>query len=154
MKIEVLRRYKGANCVIGKFKDFDDNSQELLSCFVLEEDKEGLESGKDLRIPEGAYNLKYNHGSRFNATLRSEKMLNDNSACVAVLFNEKVSFDRKITIHWGNTDKDTEGCLLLGMTKSNDNSSIGSSRQACKEFYKLLKEVDISQVKLIVKNEF
>lgn len=154
MKIEVIRRYKGDNCVIGKFKVFDDNSQELLSCFALEEDKEGLESGKDLRVPEGVYNLKYNPNSRFNNTLRSEKMLNDDNACVIVLFNENVSYDRKITIHWGNTDKDTEGCLLLGMTKSNDNNSVGSSRVACKKFYDLMKNVDLSQVKLIIKNEF
>ncbi|WP_257841429.1 DUF5675 family protein, partial [Campylobacter sp. 110] len=55
MKIKIIRRYTGKTCVIGKFKVLDDEEKILFECFALEEDKEGLESGKDLRIPEGNY---------------------------------------------------------------------------------------------------
>lgn len=58
MKVTINRRYTGKTCVIGKFKVLDDEEKILFECFSLEEDKEGLESGKDLRIPEGNYNLK------------------------------------------------------------------------------------------------
>lgn len=157
MKIEVLRRYKGANCVIGKFKVFDDNSQELLSCFVLEGSKEQIDKDKDLRVLEGVYNLKRHTSSSFNAKGRKEvagvKVLSDDDFIIN-LFNDIYPFERHILIHWGNDDDDSEGCLLLGMTKANDNNSIGSSRVACKKFYDLMKNVDLSQVKLIVKNEF
>ena len=43
-----------------------------------------------------------------------------------------------IRIHWGNTDKDTEGCILLGMTKSE--GFIGQSKIAFEKFFPLLEE--------------
>ncbi|EAL7466987.1 hypothetical protein DUY71_09965, partial [Campylobacter coli] len=64
MKIKIIRRYTGKTCVIGKFKVFNDEEKILFECFALEEDKEGLESGKDLRIPEGNYNLRRHTPSR------------------------------------------------------------------------------------------
>lgn len=47
MKITINRRYIGKTCVIGKFKVLSDEEEILFECFSLEEDKEGLESGKD-----------------------------------------------------------------------------------------------------------
>jgi hypothetical protein len=38
-----------------------------------------------------------------------------------------------IMIHWGNTPHDTEGCILVGQTHSQD--SIGSSRAAFEALY-------------------
>ncbi|EJW8945127.1 hypothetical protein PN882_001159 [Campylobacter coli] len=150
MKIKIIRRYTGKTCVIGKFKVFSDDKL-LLECFALEEDKEGLESGKDLRIPEGNYNLRRHTPSRFENTLRSITKKDDDT--MINVFNEKVPFDRHILIHWGNTDKDTQGCILLGLTKDNNNESIGQSRQACKEFYDLMYKQDLSKIKLEIVND-
>ncbi|EJI2276495.1 hypothetical protein NDH82_001971, partial [Campylobacter coli] len=69
------------------------------------------------------------------------------------VFNEKVPFDRHILIHWGNTHKDTQGCILLGLTKDNNNESIGQSRQACKEFYDLMYGKNLEDIKLEITNE-
>lgn len=132
MKVTINRRYTGKTCVIGKFKVLDDEEKILFECFSLEEDKEGLESGKDLRIPEGNYNLKRHSPSRFENTLRSITKKDDTMINV---YNDEVPSSRAILIHWGNTDKDTQGCILLGLTKDNNNESVGQSRQACKEFY-------------------
>ncbi|EIX0186906.1 hypothetical protein MG002_001818, partial [Campylobacter jejuni] len=134
MKVTINRRYTGKTCVIGKFKVLDDEEKILFECFSLEEDKEGLESGKDLRIPEGNYNLKRHSPSRFENTLRSITKKDDTMINV---YNDEVPSSRAILIHWGNTDKDTQGCILLGLTKDNNNESVGQSRQACKEFYDL-----------------
>ncbi|ELZ6290701.1 hypothetical protein UXV76_001707 [Campylobacter jejuni] len=145
------RRYTGKTCVIGKFKVLDDDDKILFECFSLEEDKEGLESGKDLRIPEGNYNLKRHSPSRFENTLRSitkkddDKMIN--------VYNDDVPSSRAILIHWGNTDKDTQGCILLGLTKDNNNESVGQSRQACKEFYDLMHGKNLEDIKLEITNE-
>ncbi|HEG6281688.1 TPA: hypothetical protein SE504_001966, partial [Campylobacter jejuni] len=125
-------RYTGKTCVIGKFKVLDDSDNILLECFSLEEDKEGLESSKDLRIPEGNYNLKRHSPSRFENTLRSITKKEDDT--MINVYNDEVPASRAILIHWGNTDKDTQGCILLGLTKDNNNESVGQSRQACKEF--------------------
>ncbi|EHJ7818976.1 hypothetical protein KB136_000116 [Campylobacter coli] len=151
MKIKIIRRYTGKTCVIGKFKVFNDDDKLLFECFSLEEDKEGLESGKDLRIPEGNYNLKRHSPSRFENTLRSITKKDDDT--MINVFNEKVPFDRHILIHWGNTNKDTQGCILLGHTKDNNNESIGQSRQACKEFYDLMYKQDLSKIKLEIVND-
>ncbi|EGD5906896.1 hypothetical protein IBI24_001938, partial [Campylobacter coli] len=128
MKITINRRYTGKTCVIGKFKVLDDDDKILFECFSLEEDKEGLESGKDLRIPEGNYNLKRHSPSRFENTLRSITKKDDDT--MINVYNDDVPSSRAILIHWGNTDKDTQGCILLGLTKDNNNESVGQSRQA------------------------
>ncbi|EAL8267696.1 hypothetical protein G6U51_000459 [Campylobacter coli] len=151
MKITINRRYTGKTCVIGKFKVLDDDDKILFECFSLEEDKEGLESGKDLRIPEGNYNLKRHSPSRFENTLRSITKKNDDA--MINVYNDDVPSSRAILIHWGNTDKDTQGCILLGLTKDNNNESVGQSRQACKEFYDLMHGKNLEDIKLEITNE-
>lgn len=151
MKLEIIRRYTGKTCVIGKFKVFDDDDKLLLECFSLEEDKEGVERNKDLRIPEGIYDLKRHSPSRFENTLRSITKKDDDT--MINVYNDEVPASRAILIHWGNTDKDTQGCILLGLTKDNNNESIGQSRQACKEFYDLMYNQDLSNIKLNIRNE-
>ncbi|EGC6447465.1 hypothetical protein QRJ98_000664 [Campylobacter jejuni] len=150
MKVTINRRYTGKTCVIGKFKVLDDEEKILFECFSLEEDKEGLESGKDLRIPEGNYNLKRHSPSRFENTLRSITKKDDTMINV---YNDEVPSSRAILIHWGNTDKDTQGCILLGLTKDNNNESVGQSRQACKEFYGLVYGKNLEDIKLEITNE-
>ncbi|WP_395941080.1 DUF5675 family protein [Campylobacter jejuni] len=151
MKVTINRRYTGKTCVIGKFKVLDDDDKILFECFSLEEDKEGLESGKDLRIPEGNYNLRRHTPSRFENTLRSITKKDDDT--MINVYNDEVPASRAILIHWGNTDKDTEGCILLGLTKDNNNESIGQSRQACKEFYDLMHGKNLEDIKLEITNE-
>ncbi|EAL6665772.1 hypothetical protein DSW40_05530 [Campylobacter jejuni] len=151
MKITINRRYTGKTCVIGKFKVLDDKEKILFECFALEEDKEGLESGKDLRIPEGNYNLRRHTPSRFENTLRSITKKDDDT--MINVYNDDVPSSRAILIHWGNTDKDTQGCILLGLTKDNNNESVGQSRQACKEFYDLMHGKNLEDIKLEITNE-
>ncbi|HFW6578289.1 TPA: DUF5675 family protein [Campylobacter jejuni] len=152
MKIAINRRYTGKTCVIGKFKVLNDDDDNILfECFSLEEDKEGLESGKDLRIPEGNYNLKRHSPSRFENTLREITGKNDDE--MINVYNNEVPASRAILIHWGNTDKDTQGCILLGLTKDNNNESVGQSRQACKEFYDLMHGKNLEDIKLEITNE-
>ncbi|EFP2894883.1 hypothetical protein HP685_001448, partial [Campylobacter jejuni] len=109
MKIAINRRYTGKTCVIGKFKVLDDEEKILFECFSLEEDKEGVERNKDLRIPEGIYDLKRHSPSRFENTLRSITKKDDDT--MINVYNDLVPYERHILIHWGNTDKDTEGCI-------------------------------------------
>ncbi|EQA6930631.1 DUF5675 family protein [Campylobacter jejuni] len=151
MKVTINRRYTGKTCVIGKFNVLDDEEKILFECFSLEEDKEGLESGKDLRISDGVYNLKRHSPSRFENTLRSITKKDDD--IMINVYNDEVPASRAILIHWGNTDKDTQGCILLGLTKDNNNESIGQSRQACKEFYDLMHGKNLEDIKLEITNE-
>ncbi|MCV3425629.1 DUF5675 family protein, partial [Campylobacter sp. IFREMER_LSEM_CL1085] len=112
------------------------------------------EREKDLRVPAGVYNLKRHTLSSFNdkgkRIVAGVKVLNDDDSVVNI-YNDDVPFDRHILIHWGNTDKDTKGCILLGLTKSDE--SVGQSRQACKEFYDLMHGKNLEDIKLEITNE-
>ncbi|MBT0824039.1 hypothetical protein KJQ78_02015 [Campylobacter lari] len=155
MKLKLTRKYLRNTCVIGEFKVLDEKENILFECFSLEEDKEGVEREKDLRVPAGVYNLKRHTLSSFNdkgkRVVAGVKVLNDDDSVVNI-YNDDVPFDRHILIHWGNTDKNTEGCILLGLTKSDE--SIGQSRQACKKLYDLLYQQDLSNIKLEITNKF
>ncbi|KAA6224632.1 hypothetical protein FMM54_07930 [Campylobacter sp. LR185c] len=151
MRITLQRRYMGKTCCQGKLKIMDDENNIIFHCLSLEEDEEGLESGKDLRVPPGIYKLKRHEKSKFEAVLRS--ITNNSEDCMINIYNENVSFERHILIHWGNNHKDTLGCILLGFSKI-DNETIGQSRPACKEFYNLLRDKDLEKIEFEIINEF
>lgn len=73
-------------------------------CKTLEDTDRRLESGGEkvyarTAIPRGAYRVVLNHSNRFNKTL-------------PLLVG--VPQFKGIRIHAGNTDEDTEGCILVG----------------------------------------
>lgn len=157
MFIQIKRKDLGKTCVQGTLKVYEDKADCLkgrkcfFECLTLEEDKEGTRPNQDLRIPPGFYKLKRHSPSRFESGLR--KLTEDNEAQMLCVYNEEVKASRCILIHWGNTDRDTEGCILLGFSKLND-ETIGQSKNACKEFYKMMKEVDLRTVRLEIVNAF
>ncbi|ECQ5440598.1 hypothetical protein FZK94_09460, partial [Campylobacter jejuni] len=92
MKVKITRKYLSKTCIVGDFEVLDDEDKVLYKCFSLEEDKEGLESGKDLRIPEGNYNLKRHSPSRFENTLRSITKKDDDT--MINVYNDEVPASR------------------------------------------------------------
>ncbi|EFP3674748.1 hypothetical protein HPX08_001680, partial [Campylobacter jejuni] len=133
-----------------------DDEEILFECFSLERKEEGLESGKNLRVPAGVYDLKRHINSSFNDKGKKEVagviVLKEDDS-VLNIYNNDVDFERHILIHWGNTYKDTKGCILLGLTKDNNNESVGQSRLACKEFYDLMYGKNLEDIKLEITNE-
>lgn len=152
MKIKITRKYQSNTCVIGEFKVLNEKDKPLLELFSLEEDEEGLEANKDLRIPPGIYNLIRHSPSRFEASLR--KLTGKEDDKMVCVYNDKVKKERCILIHAGNTHKDTQGCILLGLNKADNNESIGGSREAIKQLYNLLYKKDLSNIKLEIINSF
>ena len=138
MNIELKRKEFTPNSIIGEV--FIDDE---FFCYSIENPKIGSAAGQDLAIPYGDYRLSYHSPSRFEAGLHS-LMKDDKSYKMLCLSNERVPKSRAILIHWGNTAKDTEGCIILGKTKDKD--FIGNSKVACYDFYKRLKDEDISKI--------
>lgn len=92
-------------------------------CYCLEDmvRETGVKVPGKTAIPEGRYRVIVDKSTRFG---RAMPHILD------------VPGFEGIRIHAGNTDKDTEGCPLLGFTKGED--FVGQSRLAFNKFFDLL----------------
>lgn len=115
-------------------------------CQVLEDADRGLDSSMDLdkimelkkpsitAIPRGTYKVTLDvYSPKFGNRAFYKEVCNGK---VPRLLNVK-GFDG-ILIHAGNTDKDSAGCLLVGVNKVK--GQVINSRETFKELYKLLKD--------------
>lgn len=150
IEIEIKRIKLGKTSCLGEMSIFE-NGTYIMKLLTLEEEIESDERGKDHRIPEGEYRCKWHFGSRFT------KRLSDICGFEAPplhLYNERVPADRYILIHQGNTAKDTEGCILLGLDYGSDGESVVKSREACKIFYQMLNRRNCNDIIVRIKNQF
>ncbi len=120
MELELTRSTKTNKSTIGEL-----TINGAFECFILEDKDRGLRQGmtmselmalkikKQTAIPTGRYEIVVSFSDRF------QKML--------PLLLDVPAYEG-IRIHPGNTDTNTEGCLLPGKTKSPD--MVGSSRVA------------------------
>ena len=115
-----LRRFEfGTTYTIGKL--YVDG---IYHCFTLEDKvREGEKVNGQTAIPYGTYSVIIDHSNRFNRDL--PHVLN-------------VPGFEGIRIHTGNTDADTEGCILLGTTWAGKDF-VGNSKFAFDPFFEKLK---------------
>ena len=122
MKLLLKRIYFGDTYTVGQLYEVTDYGQSPL-CYVLEDKVREVE-GQDVKvwkeqnntaIPKGVYDVQITFSNRFQTKLP----LLDN-----------VPGFTGIRIHSGNSSKDTEGCLLLGMTWDGQSDWVGSSKTA------------------------
>lgn len=78
-------------------------------CYTLE--------NADKAIPEGVYNLENSKSPKFKREL-------------PLIYNKNLKASRGIRIHRGNTAKDSQGCILVGMGRSDEKSSVTESALA------------------------
>ncbi len=98
MKIVVRRFEYGDKFTIGKMYINDSTEFE---CYTLEDKvrPKGVKVQNETAIPSGVYNLVINYSQHFDRIL--PQLLN-------------VPMFEGVRIHSGNTDLDTEGCILVG----------------------------------------
>jgi hypothetical protein len=108
MDLKVLRKELTAKSTIGEL-----HVDGEFACFTLEDAVRPVKIKGVTAIPAGIYEVVVNFSQRFKRPL-------------PLLLNVP-NFDG-VRIHAGNTDADTEGCLLVGKTKGRD--FIGGSRAA------------------------
>ena len=118
--IEMKRQEFGETWTIGSFV-FKDKLYNTLEDVVRPEGAAKVYA--QTAIPYGKYEVTMTMSNRFKK--------------VMPILHAVPGFEG-IRIHSGNTDKDTEGCILLGFTKSP--GFVGKSQLACDAFYKDLKE--------------
>ena len=95
MLIVIKRLYKGEKSIIGEM-----TVDGIFECFTLEDVERPVKIKGETAIPKGTYKVIINESNRFKRQL-------------PLLLN--VPGFEGVRIHAGNTDKDTEGCILVGM---------------------------------------
>ena len=115
MELKIIRKEFTESSTIGDF--IIDNE---FFCYSLEDTvrEEGVKISGLTAIPEGRYRVIVDRSTRFRRAM--PHILN-------------VPNFEGIRIHNGNYPKDTEGCPLLGFTKSKD--FVGDSRNAFNQFF-------------------
>ena len=132
MEIVRVRSYKGPVSTIGSFVvvgsglnilALEDKDRGLLKTMPLDRIA-ALKVQNQTAIPTGRYQVAITFSNRFQRDM-------------PLILN--VPGFAGIRIHSGNTDADTDGCIILGLTQIN-NDFIANSREAFSRFYPLLKQ--------------
>ena len=118
MKLLLKRLHKTENSTIGEL--YVDGKFE---CYTLEDKEREVKIKCETAIPKGEYKVIINLSNRFKILLP--------------LLISVPNFEG-VRIHPGNTNHDTEGCILVGTTRSKD--FIGNSRIAFKKFFEKMKK--------------
>ena len=108
MKIEIKRLHKTEFSTIGEL-----SIDGIWECYTLEDVERDVKIKCETAIPRGTYKVIINQSNRLKRLL-------------PLLLN--VPNFEGVRIHAGNTNHDTEGCILVGRTRSKD--FIGQSRKA------------------------
>tara|TARA_R110000868_G_scaffold3236_1_gene21251 strand:+ start:478 stop:864 length:387 start_codon:yes stop_codon:yes gene_type:complete len=125
MLIIIRRLYKGEKSIIGEM-----TVDGIFECFTLEDIERPIKIKGETAIPKGTYKVIINQSNRFKRQL-------------PLLLN--VPGFEGVRIHSGNTNHDTEGCILVGQTRHKE--FIGKSRKAFDKLFKKMqrtKDITIS----------
>jgi len=139
MKLTVNRFHETKEETIGRL-----SIDGKFECFTLEDQHRDLKVKGDTRIPAGTYEIKLRnmggHHARYAAKFPAFHK--------GMLWLQNVPGFEFILIHIGNTDKDTEGCLLVGKgwTEKQQRASVIASTSAYADMYQKV-------VKAFAKNE-
>jgi len=125
MQITVKRLHKTDTSTIGELL-----IDGIFECYTLEDVERPVKIKAETAIPKGTYKVIINQSNRFKRLM-------------PLLLN--VPNFEGVRIHAGNTNHDTEGCILVGRTRSKD--FIGQSRKAYDKLFKKMqaaKEISLT----------
>lgn len=134
------------NSTLGSITLYSDDKKVLFQGFTCENDGPSTdEPMKDKRIVSGTYTLEWATSSK-NGNKALGKWQNK-----VLWVKRDVAFNKRlIRIHVGNFPTDTEGCILVGESKSTK-GCVNSSVSAITKLFNAVNQVGVENVKLIVK---
>ena len=128
MKLTLIRKYKLPTYTIGKlyidgeyFCDTLEDKDRGLTDDMTVSDIGKIKIKNETAIPTGTYKITITYSNRFKKNMP--------------LINDVKGFEG-IRIHSGNTDKDTEGCILVGFNKVKGN--VINSRDTYNKLFSIL----------------
>lgn len=118
MKLHLKRLHKTDKSTIGEL-----TIDGKFECYTLEDIERDVKIKSETAISKGTYTVIINQSNRFKRLM-------------PLLLN--VPNFEGVRIHAGNTNHDTEGCILVGRTRGVD--FIGQSRKAYDSLFKKMQE--------------
>lgn len=142
---------------VDRFISDDDTTLSRISvdgrfvCFGLEDEYHERKVPKETRISAGSYDINLRTHGGFHERYR-QRFADIHRGMLQI---SEVADFTDILIHCGNTDEDTEGCLLVGMdaqTSAGD-MSIGRSTAAYRKLYPLLAHAaEVGNLRVLVED--
>lgn len=100
-------------------------------CFGLEDEKRGVKVAGETRIPAGLYAVTL----RVVGGTHEKYKRKFPGAHRGMLWLQNVPGFQYILIHIGNTEKDTEGCILVGQRRNEETMTLSNSTLAYAALY-------------------
>ena len=151
MRLELYRFSSQNESTIGiLYLVNNETNQKDFLCFTLEDEKRSVKVYGETRIPKGTYQIEYRkeggyhnkYSKRFPSIHRGMLEVRD------------VPNFTHILLHCGNTDDDTDGCLLVGNVVSQNitkDGFLGQSTDCYKRIYPILADILDKQKHLSIK---
>jgi hypothetical protein len=116
-------------------------------CYILEDQKQEVKVKGETRIPEGVYECELRMEGRHKETYI--KKFGEEFHKGMIHLKDVPGF-QFILFHIGNTDKDTDGCLIcgLGFAENNGRISVTQSGDAYKKVYPIIRDRILSGEKV------
>ena len=140
MKIELTRLKDNGNATLGLMK-VDGEA----FCFTLEDEFRAEKIKGETRIPAGKYAVKF----REVLSPMTKRYRDRYDWFTYHLELQDVPGFTHVYIHIGNTEKHTDGCVLVGLGADFETMTISKSRQAFKELY--LKAKKAENIEILIK---
>ena len=119
MLIRLERYWSDEDCTLGKL--YVDGK---FFCYTLEDEYRKIKVKGETRIPAGTYKVALRYSPKFSPRTKHD-----------MLWIQNVPGFSFILIHPGNSDDDTEGCILVGSVADQKDRKIFNSRDAYKKLY-------------------
>ena len=151
MKLELYRFSSQNESTLGiLYLVNDETNQKDFLCFTLEDEKRSVKVYGETRIPEGTYKIEYRkEGGYHNKYTKRFPSIHR-----GMLEVRDVPNFTHILLHCGNTDDDTDGCLLVGNVVSQNitkDGFLGQSTDCYKRIYQILADILDTQKHLSIK---
>ncbi len=109
-------------------------------CYTMEDEYRKVKVPGETRIPAGKYKIKLKTDSSKNG--KYLKLFGKMHK--GMLWLQDVPGFLGILIHIGNTEKDSEGCILVGTEKYESDAKIGNSTAAYQSIYPVISDAIIA----------
>ena len=151
MRLELYRYSSQKDSTLGILFLVDDetNKKDFL-CYTLEDEKRAIKVYGETRIPEGTYKIEYRKEGGYHNKY-TKRFPNIHRGMLQLMDVPNFNY---ILIHGGNTDDDTDGCLLLGNVISQNitkDGFLGQSTDCYKRVYPIISAILDSQKHLSIK---